>query len=130
MKNSIKSRNPITTTINSHPSSYNNHSNSHSNSNNYFKNHHFLTNSEICFVMSKILNVAEQEVSKNIHLFQKIDHYTINCLYYLSKMNETQDKISAIHSLEFLYNFNKGIDDYLVTSKSTNKSKRSVYLKK
>ncbi len=70
--------------------------------------------SELCEIMTKILEIPRKEVIKHINLFQKINHYTLNCLYYLSLMKSDQDKITAVHSLEFVYNFDQGVDKYLL----------------
>jgi hypothetical protein len=81
------------------------------------KNSGDLPDSEICEIMTNILNIPRQEVEKNIRLFKKTNHYILNCLYYLSQMESDQDKITAVHSLEFVYNFNKGVDKYLSGNK-------------
>jgi len=67
-------------------------------------------------IMSEILNIPKEIIFQNIHLFTKIDHSVLNSLFYLSKIKDRQDIISAVHSLEFVYNFNKGIDEYLKDS--------------
>ncbi|MCE3254745.1 MAG: hypothetical protein K0R25_239 [Rickettsiaceae bacterium] len=71
------------------------------------------TNSEICEVMAKILSVPEEKIEENIDLFQKINRYVFVCLYYLSKIEDEQDLTSAVHSMEFVCNFKKGVHDYM-----------------
>ena len=71
------------------------------------------SDSEIYQVMATILNISEEQISDNINLFQNINNRIFTCLYYLSKMQDEQDIISATYSLEFVYNFKKGVDDYL-----------------
>ncbi len=71
-------------------------------------------NSEICEIMAKILNISDQEIMIHINLFQKINRYTLNCLYYLGKLENDQDKITALYSLEFVCHFNKRVDEYLM----------------
>jgi len=70
------------------------------------------SDSEIVTIMSEIINVSEEQIISNIFLFQNINNYIFNALFYLSKIKTKQGIISAIHSLEFVYNFNKGINDY------------------
>lgn len=62
---------------------------------------------DLCQILSKILQISEEEVRTNLHLFEKIDDNTRNCLYYLSEINDQNLKISAALSLEFLAKFKK-----------------------
>lgn len=59
-------------------------------------------NFEICKIMANILNLSEGEIADNIQLFQNIDHYIYNCLYYLSKIQTKETRINAVASLEFV----------------------------
>ncbi|MFT5703161.1 MAG: hypothetical protein ACJAZX_001216 [Rickettsiales bacterium] len=68
---------------------------------------------QICEIMPKILNISEEDILQNSHLFEKIDRKMLNALYYLSKINSLEGKNNAVHSLEFVYRFNMGIDEYL-----------------
>lgn len=68
------------------------------------------TDSELCEIITKILNISRREVIQNIDLFRKINYYTLNSLYYLSKFENDQDKITALYSLEFVYNFHERVD--------------------
>jgi hypothetical protein len=67
-------------------------------------------NLEICEVMTKILNVSDQIVINNIDLFNNINPYILNCLYYLGKLQNDQDKITALYSLEFVFYYKKRVD--------------------
>ena len=73
--------------------------------------------SEICQIMSEILNLPKEKIAENIDLFKNINHQAFNALFYLGKIKTKQGIISATHSLEFVYNFNKGVDNYLDRSK-------------
>ncbi len=73
--------------------------------------------SDLCNVMSKILNIPSKDIEKHIHLFRKIHQHTLNSLYYLGKLKNDQDKISALYSLEFVCNFHERVDEYLTGNK-------------
>ena len=79
------------------------------------------SDSEIVTIMSEIINVSQEQIIENIFLFQNINNYIFNALFYLSKIKTQQGIISAIHSLEFVYNFNKGINDYANLDKNDEK---------
>lgn len=64
---------------------------------------------EIVEIFSKILNVPEERIRRNFDIFQNIDHRTLNALFYLGKITNEQDKICAVHALEFIYRFNKKV---------------------
>lgn len=66
-----------------------------------------LSDSETCQIITKILNISEEEFYKNIHLFYTINNHILNCLYYLSKMQNDQDRINAKYALEFVYKFDQ-----------------------
>ena len=66
-----------------------------------------LSSSELCKIIAKIFLISEKEIEKHIHLFNKSDPLIRNCLYYLSKIENDSDKITAALSLEFLVNFKK-----------------------
>ena len=68
---------------------------------------------ELALIMSKILNVSEDIIFQNISLFKNINPVILNSLFYLSEMNGSQKIISALHSLEFVHNFNVKINDYI-----------------
>ncbi|MES2677891.1 MAG: hypothetical protein V4612_06255 [Pseudomonadota bacterium] len=72
--------------------------------------------SELCQIMSEIFNISEDKIFENIDLFKNINRQALNALFYLSKIKTKQGLISATSSLEFVYNFNKGIDDYLIST--------------
>ena len=45
------------------------------------------SDSEISKVMSEILNVSTEQIIMNIALFQNINNYVFNALFYLSKIS-------------------------------------------
>lgn len=74
-------------------------------------------NLEICEVMTKILNISDQMIINNIDLFSNINPYILNCLYYLGKLQNDQDKITALYSLEFVFYCKKRVDNCLIEGK-------------
>lgn len=62
---------------------------------------------DLCQILSKIFNIAEDEIKDHLYLFEKIDDNLRNCLYYLSQIDDDNLKISAALSLEFLLKFKK-----------------------
>ena len=65
------------------------------------------SSAELCQVLAKIFRASPEEIEKHLHLFNKIDPLVMNSLYYLSKIEDDDTKISAALSLEFLVNFKK-----------------------
>ena len=61
--------------------------------------------------LSKLLNIPESEVTKNSHLFSRINPHVKNCLNYLSKIENDDVRISAAFSLDYLIHFKESAFD-------------------
>lgn len=56
--------------------------------------------------IARILNISEDEVEKNKHLFAAIDPYMGKCIRYLAQIDQEPElKVSAASSLDYIAHF-------------------------